>query len=246
MNVDGKKFAVFDIDGTLIRWQLFHAIVHHLGKNGHISDDDYKKIKDSMMAWKDRNNQKSFDDYEDKLVSIYIKSLPNIKPIDYGLVVDQVFNQYKDQLFVYTRDLLAKLKSQGYFLIAISGSQDEIVQKLADYHGFNAALGAHLVIKDGNYTGEITSPIFNKKVSLDNLVNQYNLSYQDSIGVGDTKSDISMLQSVENAIAFNPNNDLFTAAKENKWQIVIERKNVVYTLQPSDNNYVLKGDDNGY
>src|SRR3546814_11785501 len=30
---DMKKFAVFDIDGTLIRWQLYHAVVETVAKD---------------------------------------------------------------------------------------------------------------------------------------------------------------------------------------------------------------------
>ena len=36
-----NKFAVFDIDGTLIRWQLYHAIADELAKSGHIDAETY-------------------------------------------------------------------------------------------------------------------------------------------------------------------------------------------------------------
>jgi HAD superfamily hydrolase (TIGR01490 family) len=237
----GKKFAVFDIDGTLIRWQLFHAIVHHLGKEGYIDSDDFKTIKNSMMAWKDRSNQESFDEYEETLVNIYIKSLPGIKPSDYSLVVDQVFEQYKDQLFVFTRDMLKRLKSEGYFIIAISGSQHEIVQKLANYHGFDVAVGAKLEINKDKYTGKIVTPIFDKKATLTKIISKYNLSNKGSIGVGDTKSDIALLKYVEHPIAFNPNLVLYKEAVNNGWQIIIERKNVVYELNSTNGKYILDG-----
>ena len=32
----GRPFAVFDIDGTLIRWQLYHSIADTLARLGHI------------------------------------------------------------------------------------------------------------------------------------------------------------------------------------------------------------------
>ena len=45
-----KPYAVFDLDGTLIRWQLFHVIVDRLGKTGRIDKKTYQEILDSRMA----------------------------------------------------------------------------------------------------------------------------------------------------------------------------------------------------
>ncbi len=236
---DGKKFAVFDIDGTLIRWQLFHAIVHHLGKQGYISADTHQAIHTARMQWKNRNNDDSFHAYELTVVHAYKAALPTIAPHEYLTIVDAVFEEYKDQLFVYTRELLAELKEKGYFLLAISGSQDEIIQKLASYHGFDAAIGATLSIKDGTYTGEIISPIFNKDSTLKELTSKYNLTFTDSIGVGDTASDAAILNMVDHPIAFNPSKELFDISEANRWDIVTERKNVVYKLKWHNDGYVL-------
>jgi phosphoserine phosphatase len=33
-----KRFAVFDLDGTLVRWQLYHALVDRLAKKGYLGE----------------------------------------------------------------------------------------------------------------------------------------------------------------------------------------------------------------
>jgi HAD superfamily hydrolase (TIGR01490 family) len=235
-----KKFAVFDIDGTLIRWQLFHAIVHHLGKHNYIDAETHNAIKAARMKWKNRSNTNSFKEYESLLVKAYIASLQQINPRAYELIVDEVFNEYKDQLFVYTRELLQKLKAEGYILFAISGSQDEIVQKLASHHGFDDAIGAVLEMKDGAYTGKISTPVHNKDEVLAQLVSKHDVTYTDSYAVGDSAGDISMLNAVENPIAFNPEASLFAHAKEHGWTIAIERKNVTYELLNNKGTYELR------
>jgi phosphoserine phosphatase len=48
-----------------------------------------------------------------------------------------------------------------------------------------------------------------------------------------------MLEFVEHPIAFNPEDTLFEKAKTAGWDIVIERKNVVYTLKEKDGSYLL-------
>lgn len=235
-----QKFAVFDIDGTLVRWQLFHAIVNSLGKNQHISLKSHKKIKAARMAWKNRNTENSFLEYEKILVDEYLNLLASISVDAYKKAVNEVFEEYKDQLFVYTRQLLKELKLNKYYLIAISGSHDEIIKKIAEYHGFNESIGAELSIKNGKFTGEINTPIHDKAAVLKNIVIAKNLTYEDSYGIGDSKGDISILSVVKNPIAFNPSKELFEAAKLNKWPIVIERKNVVYELSVSNKGYTLK------
>lgn len=223
-------FAVFDIDGTLIRWQLYHAVVHALGKNGYIPAATHEKIRAARFAWKNRLSPEGFDEYETTLVHAYIAALKDINPTDYRLIVDSVFEEYKDQTFTYTRDLAKKLKKQGYLLFAISGSQQEIVERLALHHGFDAAAGAVLETKEGAFTGEISTPIFDKRAALQRLVEQFKATTTGSYAVGDSLSDLPMLEMVEKPIVFNPDQKLYAKAKKRGWPVVVERKNVVYEL----------------
>ncbi|MFH1671614.1 MAG: HAD-IB family hydrolase, partial [Candidatus Portnoybacteria bacterium] len=57
----------------------------------------------------------------------------------------------------------------------------------------------------------------------------------DSVGVGDSESDIAFLELVKKPICFNPNSRLYHHAKSAKWKIVVERKDVIYTLIKTNN-----------
>jgi phosphoserine phosphatase len=70
-------------------------------------------------------------------------------------------------------------------------------------------------------------------------MDKHGVSREGSIAIGDSGSDIAMLELVERPIAFNPTKGLFEHAKANNWEIVIERKNVVYELKANDGSYVL-------
>jgi HAD superfamily hydrolase (TIGR01490 family) len=234
-----QPFAAFDIDGTLIRWQLFHSIVHSLGKYGHIPADAHERIRTARMAWKQRTTNTGFAHYEDVLVKEYLAALRTIKPEEYQLIVQDIFDEYKDQTYTYTRDLLHQLKARDYVLIAISGSQHEIIEKLAKYHGFDHAVGATLEQIDGKYSGKIDTPVFDKAKVLKQLITDHNLTTTGSYAVGDSSSDTPMLAMVDNPIAFNPDKKFFTVASENKWKIVVERKNMVFELESGSNGYFL-------
>lgn len=235
-----KKFAVFDIDGTLIRWQLYHAIVTELAKQGHLADKAYELIRGSRAQWKKRSHSESFKEYEGTLVSVYHTALTNLKTEDFMKAVDSVFDEYKDQVYTYTRDFVRSLKQQGYLLFTISGSQAEIIEKLADYYGFDEAIGNTYEQKNGFFTGEHRHIVESKAELLDQLVQKQGLSYKGSIGVGDSEGDIQLLSKVEKAIAFNPSKQLFEAAQTNGWDIVVERKNMIYELKKTGLGFILK------
>ena len=132
-----KPFAVFDLDGTLIRWQLYHAITDALVKAGFADPRAFEPVKEARMQWKRRASDDAFSEYERYLIEAFEEILQNLAPDQLESVIQAVFEEYKDQVYSYTRSLISDLKNQGYFLLAISGSQIEIVSKIADYYGFD-------------------------------------------------------------------------------------------------------------
>jgi|SRR5579862_6152783 len=236
--VQGRKFAVFDIDGTLIRWQLYHAIADTLARQGHIKPEVYQTMKDARMTWKRRLGG-SFRDYERQVIEVYEAILKELSFSQFEEAADVVFEEYKDQVYTYTRDLIAKLKKDGYVLFAVSGSQTEIVAKIADYYGFDDYVGTTYERTGQGFSGAKTIGSLDKDKTLKELVKKHGVSFKGSIGVGDSRSDISMLELVERAIALNPEADLFEHAKNAGWEVVLERKNMVYELKKRGSGYEL-------
>ncbi len=227
-----KKFAAFDIDGTLVRWQLFHAVTSVLLQQN-TNKTIYDRIIKARTIWKKRIDPESFRSYEKMLILAYDDMLVSLPPAKFDEVVMQIFEEHKDQVYTYTRDFVKSLKTQGYFLIAISGSQIEIVEKVAKYYGFDDAEGTVFEQKDGKFTGKKTVASKDKQALLTALIDKHSLTLEGSIAVGDSESDIPMLAMVENPIAFNPTKALFETAKAESWKVVVERKNMVYELLPT-------------
>jgi HAD superfamily phosphoserine phosphatase-like hydrolase len=154
-------------------------------------------------------------------------------------MAEEVFQEHRDQVYTYTRSLIEELKTKDYLLFAISGSPREVVEKVAKYWGFDDWIASEYRVENNKITGTKTLGFIDKDKSVDYFVEKYGLVYKDSYGVGDSESDESMLQKVENPIAFNPSKELFAHASKKGWQIVVERKNVVYELNRQDGNYYL-------
>ena len=234
-----QSFAVFDIDGTIIRWQLYHAICDEMAKTGIIEKATYDKVRAFRLNWKKRDNDQAFVAYEKFLITVFDDALKTIGVKSFDAIVHDVFEKYKDQVYTYTRDLLKDLKSKNYLIFAISGSPDIIVQKMASYYGFDD-FAASSYERDGDkFTGDKFLAVGNKASLLDQLVQKHDLRYAGSYGVGDSEGDIEMLEKTETSIAFNPSKQLFVAAKKNGWRVVVERKNVIYKLSAKKNGYEL-------
>ena len=234
-----RPIAVFDIDGTLIRWQLYHAIAEALAKRGHIDTKTHQKIKDARMLWKKRTHSEAFGAYQIELIRAYEKLLLDLSVKSFNEAVQAVFDEYKDQVYTYTRELIKDLKKRGYLLFAISGSQIEIVSKIAKYYSFDDCVGTIYEHEKDKFTGAVTIHLGGKHVVLEELIAKHHTSLAGSVAVGDGASDISMLEMVETPIAFNPEKKLFDYAKGKSWKIVIERKNMVYELEKQNGRYIL-------
>lgn len=235
----GRPFAVFDIDGTFIRWQLYHALGDQLAKAGLINAAAFDAVRAARMDWKRRTGEDSFREYELALVRVFEDSLPGLTVTDFTAAAEKVFDEYKEQVYTYTRDLLRQLQADNYLLFAVSGSPSLLVERLAVYYGFDDYAATTYETKAGRFTGITRLSLGRKPELLQQLVTKHGTEYANSLAVGDSEGDITMMELAERPIAFNPSKQLFAHAREHGWQIVVERKNVVYQLRQHDGSYLL-------
>lgn len=232
-----NKFAVFDIDGTLYRWQLFHVLVEKLTELRVITGQG--SLNDAWHEW--RGNRKSFEKYEATLMNeVLFKSLAGLRTDIFEAACVAVVESTGDKVHRYTLKLLNDLKSDGYKIIAISGSQQELIGRFCDKYGFDIAIGAVYERDGAIFTGKVARSTYGHKAEiLKSIVKEHNLTWEGSLAIGDTKSDIEVLELVENPIAFNPTEELLNTAKTNSWPIVIERKNLAYHMRANSNGQIV-------
>lgn len=235
-----RPYAVFDIDGTIIRWQLYHAIADELVHTGILKAEDYQLVKQARKDWKNRVDDEAFTRYELRLINFIESSLAGLSVRDVQTASRTVLKRYETQVYTFTRDLIRKLRAQDYVLFAISASPTDIVGEFATHYGFDDFGGSNYETLKGYYTGKRELLINTEKPKyLKSLINKHRVRQAGSLAVGDSEGDIAMLEVVERPIAFNPTRLLADHAKGHQWEIVLERKNVVYRLLPLNNEYVL-------
>ncbi|MBP9669390.1 MAG: HAD family phosphatase [Candidatus Pacebacteria bacterium] len=226
-----RKVAVFDVDGTIFRSSLFVELVEALMAKGVFPSAARKLYDREYRTWIEREG-----DYEAYIAAMVKAFRRNIKGIHYGEFKDiarEVANVKWKKSYRYTRDLTQELKGKGYYLLAISHSPKTIIDYFCPKLGFDKAYGmVYELGPQDRFTGSVIDEhvILNKANILKRAVEKEGLTLEGSIGVGDTESDIPFLELVDNPICFNPNQKLYRHAKLNKWQVVVERKDVVYQL----------------
>lgn len=227
-----KKLAVFDIDGTIFRSSLLIELMNGLIDNKVFSKRVNTQISKQYNAW--LNREGVYGDYLARVINVYEENIQGCDEKDVEEVVETVLRKEKKKLYTYTRDLIKRLKEDGYFLFAISGSPGHILTSFAKEIGFDKYLGGYYEVVDGKFTGKqpFGNPSHDKKKTLEEfLMRDYaDFDLSKSIGVGDTESDIPFLKMLGNPIAFNPNRGLAEYARKKNWKIVVERKDVIYDI----------------
>lgn len=229
--MEKRPVAAFDIDGTVFRSSLLIELVERLIEHGVFPREVRDSFEEERVRWLDRKGD--YETYIAKVVDVFGAQVKGLPFEALANIAGEVIEEKRNRVYRYTRDLIKELKGKGYFLLAISHSPKFIVDGFGYETGFDKVYGTFYGTgASGNFTGEIEDRdlIFNKAAVLTRAVRKDTLSFEGSVAVGDTESDIGMLEMVATPIAFNPNQSLYAHAKRRGWKMVVERKDVVYEL----------------
>ncbi|MFC1608904.1 HAD family hydrolase [Patescibacteria group bacterium] len=227
-----NKIAIFDIDGTIFRKNLHFELINELVWLGVFPENVRRELNRAYTSWLEHKG--TYGNYRETLVKMYGEYVKGCSVEDVEKASKLVVPFHKDRTYVFAEKLISDLKTKNYHIIAVSGSPIEIVKDFNEMHlGFDEVFGTIYESNEkGLYTGkESYTPIGGEKGQ---LVKQYvyenDLTFEGSYGIGDTESDASFLDLVDNPIAFNPNQNLKKIAEEKDWKIIIEKKDVIYNL----------------
>lgn len=225
-----KKLAIFDIDGTIFRSSLMVELMKTLVHYKIFPKEAEKAVDREYFAWANRKGPYQY--YIDKVVDVFTKMIGGCKEDDIRKMSKRVANYFRDRKYVYTRDLVEKVR-RSHFLLSISGSIYEVVSEYNKYLKFDAVFGTiyELDKKEKIYKSKMLLDGAHQKEKIFNdFLRENDFDLEHSIGVGDTEYDTAFLTRVGNPIAFNPNAALEKIARRKGWKIVVERKDVIYEI----------------
>lgn len=230
-----QKTAIFDIDGTLFRSSLLIEIVDSLIENKIFSKQTIKEFETEKKRWLERKGP--YEDYIEAVIKAFTANIKGVSYLNFMEIGRDTVKKQQWQTYTYTRSLIKTLKKNGYYLLAISQSPKGVLDEFCANFGFNKVYGRIYDLgPEDRFTGKVSDVhlIANKANIVRRAVEKENLSLEESIGVGDTEGDMAFLEMVTHPICFNPNKNLYRQAVLNKWNITVERKDVIYKIKKSD------------
>lgn len=227
-----QPVAFFDVDGTIFRSSLLIELVEALIKDDVFPAEVTDMYRQEYNAW--RNREGTYDEYIGAIIDAFLSHIKGVHYGDFADVGKRVVSLHSKHVYRYTRDLIAELKGKGYYVVAISQSPKTVLDAFCKEYGFDKVYGRIYEIgPQDQFTGNVTDEhLIENKANIVKRVFEHHpeLTRTASIAVGDTDGDIPLLESVETAICFNPNETLYKFAKRAGWKIVVERKDVIYHL----------------
>lgn len=235
-----NKIAVFDIDGTVYREAMSFIVAEALIERYYFPEEA-AQLEKARHVYKSRGSTEAYWTYNKTILDVFKRILVKTTPAQLDGVIKNLLEAKYDYCYAYTKQLIQDFKKEGRTLVAISGSIADIIEPFSKSLGFDYVVASALEVVDGKFTGErATETKQGKDVILRNLVDEHGLSLTDSIGVGDTHRDTPFLAITERPIAFNPNAALYDEAHKNGWDIVLERKNMIFELAAQEGGYTVR------
>lgn len=172
-----KKLLIFDVDGTV--WDserdVFLAFNHTLKVNAgiEISKEEFQNLAGlSLGTMFERVLPK-----DKKSLSVEYEKLYKKYYIDEGHYTDATI------LFENVKQTLDKFKDEGFYMAVASSKPKRILDKMVSYfnlEGFNYVLGT----EESSFKHKPDPELINY------IMDQLNVSKQDAVIIGDSKSDI--------------------------------------------------------
>ena len=225
--------AFFDIDGTIYREGLITEVFKKLVTHEIIQSERWRdEVQPFYSAWDRR--QGDYDDYLQKMVDIFKEVSVGISSEHIDLIAQRVIEQKGERVYQFTRDH----KRLGHKIIAISGSPDALVKKMAEKYQFDDWRATiYEVDEHAYYTGRLV-PMWDaesKRKAIYELAKKYDLDLCQCYAYGDTNGDFAMFEETGYPTAVNPTKELIhriqnTEKVRQKIAVVVERKDVIYHL----------------
>ncbi len=227
---NNKPVAIFDIDGTIFRNSLLIELHWKMVKAGIIPKAAIKRLDAKYWKWVRRSG--AYDDYLLEVIQSFNEFVKGVPVRSIRALARKVVKVQSQIVYRYTRDLIEELR-KTHLLVAVSGSPEVVVSEFARAWKFDYFIGTQHSIKNGYFTdGKIWVASENKQEALRRLQEKHGFSLgRGSVGVGDTESDIKTFELVDRPICFNPTSGLYSVAAKKGWEVVLERKDAIYTIK---------------
>ena len=206
--------AFFDLDKTIYDSHSFFAVARAMVVAGKASEHFWSLTQELLQAHK--SGATSYQDTANKLLEAFASELRGQSYAELLTDAQNFFSEHENNFYPYFAQILPELqKTHAVFLVTtnVQFVAEAVVRK----YGLQGYISTELEIVDGILTGKVARSLANGKEMVRDLLDTY--GRKDSLAVGDSANDISMLELVDNPLCINPDAELRAHAEKNGWKI---------------------------
>tara|TARA_Y100000590_G_scaffold470236_1_gene662991 strand:- start:1026 stop:1691 length:666 start_codon:yes stop_codon:yes gene_type:complete len=215
--------ALFDLDNTIIDGDSDYQWGNFLAGKGIVSKEEYE-----------RKNKEFYEQYYrgeldvKKYINFSYKPLADNNLEKLIELRDEFFNkEIKNLIFSEAEKIISNHISVGDTVAIVTSTNSFVSKPVADYLNIVHLIASEPEFTNGKFTGNISGePCYQhgkvKKVEfwmLENKIDREILS-NSTYFYTDSYNDISLLNIVSDPVAVNPDKNLESIAKDNKWKVL--------------------------
>ena len=217
------SLVIFDLDNTLLADDSDFLWGQFLVSQGMVDSTFYELA-----------NQRFYEDYKlgtldiNEFLAFALKPLTeiNINHL-FRLRAQFIDNIIKPILLTPAKALIEHHKSKGDTLIVITATNKFVTEPIVNLYGIDNLLATVPEYKQGRFTGQVAGiPCFQdgKVKLLNEWLKTSEINLTDSWFYSDSHNDLPLLNTVDNPVAVDPDNQLRTVAEQQKWPIISLRE----------------------
>jgi HAD superfamily hydrolase (TIGR01490 family) len=216
-----KAAAFYDMDGTLVKTNLVHALLFQARNQQGIlkSITRTAQITSSIPIFflTDLYNRSVFQER-------FFRSYKGESEDRLRFLSEELFEEVlKPSIFPGAIDLIERSRGIGLRQVLVTGALDVTVAPLARYLRIDDWITNRLEFVDGFATGRLLPPVMvnaTKAAWIRTYAEKEGISLQESYCYTDSISDLPMLSVVGHPAAVNPDFRLRSAALQNNWPVL--------------------------
>lgn len=244
---NGKISAfISDTDGTVGKWQLLIGLLMFIGETFSERKPLVEPLEEVVYGY--HQGRLPFGMVIEQALAILPKAIRGLHIEIIRHLAIEVAQRYRDRVYQYPKAVLTTLSSleaeDRRLILSITGAPQLIADPFCSALNFDIAIGCDYYLdKLGRFTGERDeTPAIRKNEVLTVLAEDCGIDLDDSMGMGDTMSDLPIFLAVNPRYrwAINPKAELLTTMRGNPgYNIVCFHDHHATGVQ------VLKCDENG-
>lgn len=215
-----SQAAIFDIDKTIVNGNTGMLYVMHFFLKGIISPLYAIKINYYVLRYMLHRL-----DYESAMRYAY--SATRGWPVEKLKKMIKRYHDKRIRHLVYNdmKRIIDEHKKDGRLIIFATNSWEVMVENIAEELKPDYLISTRIGVKCNRFTGEVIQPCFGRHKSelVKNLAAEKKIDMKKSYAYSDHISDLSLLESVGNPVAVNPENRLMAVAKKRGWKVIFPK-----------------------